>query len=408
MSLLEHIDTLEAAVVDLQRLLVSIPALGPTNGGDGEKAKADAVIQWARAVGFQDIEEVNVPDDRVPSGYRPNLVLRIPGEDTGRTFWIISHLDIVPPGDFSLWEGDPYELIVRDGYVIGRGVEDNHQGVVASLILGKAMLDTGRKPPMNLGVLLVADEETGSAHGLDYVARNRPEFFGPDDLILVPDFGEADSGMVEVAEKSLCWLKFAISGKQCHASTPQLGVNTFTATAALVLRLRELYNLYNDRDELFDPPFSTFESTKKEANVPNVNTIPGYDVFYLDCRIMPHYNVDDILETIRGMMREIEKQYGVHIVMEEDHREDAAPATDPDSPIVQRIIAGIRHVYGTEAKPTGIGGGTVAAYLRRKNLPAVVWGTWVPNAHQPNERSLISTNLGDAKVMAWVLFDGPA
>ena len=39
------------------------------------------------------------PDETVPCGFRPNLAAIIPGEDTERTFWIISHVDVVPAGD---------------------------------------------------------------------------------------------------------------------------------------------------------------------------------------------------------------------------------------------------------------------------------------------------------------------
>ena len=56
------------------------------------------------------------------------------------------------------------------------------------------------------------------------------------------------------------------------------------------------------------------------------------------------------------------------------------------------------------AKPAGVGGGTVAAFLRRQGRDAAVWGTMMHNAHQPNEQAKISTQVKDAKVMARVLF----
>ena len=47
---------------------------------------------------------------------------------------------------------------------------------------------------------------------------------------------------------------------------------------------------------------------------------------------------------------------------------------------------------------------TVAAYLRRRGLPAAVWAKIMHNAHQPNEHASISNCIGDAKVMARLLF----
>jgi len=52
---------------------------------------------------------------------------------------------------------------------------------------------------------------------------------------------------------------------------------------------------------------ATFEPTKKEANVGNINTIPGEDVFCMDCRVLPEYDLKDVLAAIREIVRKIEK-----------------------------------------------------------------------------------------------------
>jgi len=402
--ILEYIDTLTHEVIDLQRALVAIPALGPDNDGDGEKDKADYLTDYLRGLGITDITRYNAPDERVPCGFRPNICAIIPGQDTFRTLWIISHTDIVPPGNRDLWESDPYELKVDGDIIIGRGVEDNHGGIVPSLITAKALLDKGLTPPMNLGLLLVADEETGSAYGLDYVVQQHADLFGPQDLFLVPDFGVRDSTLMEVSEKSMLWLKVEVVGKQCHASTPAEGVNTLMAAADFILRTRRLHDEFPATDELFSPPQSTFSPTRKDANVPNVNTIPGNDVFYIDSRILPEYELEDVQKAIMAIGSEIEKEHGVRITYEVVQGEQAAPATPVDSEIVRRLSAAISEVYDVTPVPAGVGGGTVAAFLRRSGRDAVVWSTCEHNAHQPNERSRISTQLGDAKVMARMLY----
>lgn len=404
-GILEHIAASRDTVVDLQRTLVSIPAVGPDNGGQGERAKADAMLAWFKTHGISDVTEYQAPDNRVPHGHRPSIKAVIPGEDTSRTFWVISHLDIVPPGDMTLWATDPYELSVDGDVLVGRGVEDNHQGVVASLLVAKALAERGAVPPMNFGMLLVADEENGSKYGLEWLLKNHPEIFGKDDLYLIPDFGIPSSEMVEVAEKSMLWLKITLSGKQCHASSPEDGVNTLVAAAAFILRLTKLHDMFPAVNELFKPANSTFQPTKKEANVENVNTIPGRDVFYVDCRVLPQYDLEDVLEAVYEMGREISATYGVTAEYHVVQKEQAAPATPKDAEIVARLIKAVKGVYGGNPRAMGVGGGTVAAYLRRAGLDAAVWATWTPNAHQPNERSLIKNNIGDAQVVAAALFD---
>ena len=97
-----HLDAQKQTVIDVQRKLVAIPAVGPDNGGLGEKEKADYLKGYLASIGICDIKELNAPDFRIPCGYRPNLAAIIPGHDTSRTFWTISHLDVVPPGDETL------------------------------------------------------------------------------------------------------------------------------------------------------------------------------------------------------------------------------------------------------------------------------------------------------------------
>lgn len=403
-AVLARLDASAPEVVALQRDLVAIPALGPANDGDGEAAKAAWLASHLHSLGLPEVRELNAPDSRVPAGFRPNLAARIPGRDDSRTLWIIAHTDIVPAGDPGLWRSDPFTLQVDGDVLVGRGVEDNHQGLVSGLVLAKAVLEAGAVPPVGLGLLLVADEETGSKFGLDWVAANHPELFSPRDLFLVPDHGQPDSTAVEVAEKSMLWLKITVQGEQCHASTPQAGINSLVAAADLILRLRGLYERFPERDELFAPSVSTFEPTKKEANVPNVNTIPGRDVFYVDCRVLPSIPLERVEAEIKALGAAVEAMHGVTISYEPVQREQAAPATPVDSDVVRLLLAAIREQYRVEPKPEGIGGGTVAAFLRRRGHHAAVWSTLVGNAHQPNEQSRISYTLGDAKVMARVLF----
>jgi len=151
-----HLESSAQTIIDLQRSLVGIPALGPLNGGPGEKDKTEFLKSYLKDMGFAEIREMRAPDPHVPCGYRPSIAAIIPGRNSAKTFWVISHTDIVPPGDLALWDSDPYTLKVDGDILVGRGVEDNHQGIVSSLVVAKALLDLKLTPGMNYGVLLVA------------------------------------------------------------------------------------------------------------------------------------------------------------------------------------------------------------------------------------------------------------
>jgi len=402
-EIVARIDGMREWAVELQRGLVAIPALDPSSGGDGEHDKAVWLEGVLRALPFDSIERFDAPDPRAKHGVRPNLVARVRGRSSAKTVWLMSHLDVVPPGELSLWTGDPWTLRVKDGRLYGRGVEDNHQAAVASLLVARAFLDAGQRPPVDLALLFCADEETGSRYGAEWLVAERPELFGRHDVFLVPDAGNPEGTLLEVAEKSIWWIKIRTVGKQCHGSTPEQGINAFRAASDLVVRLGSLYQTFATRDELFEPPISTFEPTKKDANVPNVNTIPGDDVFYVDARVLPQIPLADVEAEIRRLAAEVAVVHGVTITFEDVQRAEAAPGTPPQAPVVRCVADAAQAVYGVSPRPMGIGGGTVAAVFRRAGYPAVVYARLDDSAHQPDEYCVLDNLIGDAKVFALTL-----
>jgi succinyl-diaminopimelate desuccinylase len=406
-TVLELLKNSREELLRLQTDLVAIPSLGPTNEGQGEKAKAEYLAEYAGRFAGVQTEMIKAPDDRVECGYRPSLVIKRPGKSP-RTLWLIAHTDVVPTGDLALWESDPFVLRQEGDLIFGRGVEDNHQGMVSALLLLRALETAGARTDLSLGILLAADEETGNTHGIEYVMTHHPQVFAPDDLIVIPDFGTPEGDSIEVAEKSVLWLRFTVRGRQCHASTPEAGVNSLVGASTLILALDRLHTVFDACDPLFDPPMSTFAPTKMEANVPNVNTIPGQDVFHLDCRVLPSYPLEEIEREIRLICDDVEAERGVRITFAPVVREQASPATPADCEAAKRLTAALEKTRGLAARAIGIGGGTVAAAFRKRDLPAVCWSTLMHTAHQPNEHASVKATLADSQVFAHLLFEEQA
>ena len=350
------------------------------------------------------VDNYPAPDARLPEGMRPNLVAWLPGRRPEKV-WVLSHLDVVPVGDLSLWHSDPFTLKVDGDRLYGRGVEDDHHGIVSSLMAVKAFLDLGLTPERTVALALVADEETGSHLGLEYLVREQRRLFSEKDLIIVPDAGSEDGTLIEVAEKSILWLKLTLLGKQAHASRPQVGRNTLRACAHVIVALEELSREFPQQNPLFRPPESTFEPTRKEANVGNINTIPGRDVFYLDSPGAAGDRAGASNPRVREIGAEVARKFEVELTVEPVQELQAAPATAPDAPVVLALQRAIREVYHREGRPQGIGGGTVAAFFRQLGLPAAVWMTVSDTAHSPNEFCLLSNLMGDAKVLAHVFLE---
>ncbi len=388
-------------MVELETLLTAIPALAPESGGDGELKKCEALTAYLKNLGFSSFERYDAPDNRVSTGIRPNLVVTVPGADNTRAVWFMTHLDVVPPGELSKWSSDPWKVVRKGDRLYGRGVEDNQQGLVASVMAALAFLETGTVPPCAIKLLFVADEEVGSAFGIQYLLREH-QLFGSRDLIIIPDGGDDKGSTIEVAEKNLLWLRITTLGKQTHGSRPDQGANAHLAACDLALRLNAMEQHFDKKDPLFEPDRSTFNPTKKEANVPNINTIPGEDVFCMDCRILPCYPLSVVRAEVARLAAEVEQKHGVRISWTEEQSVESR-ATAVDAPVVKALTEAVRQVYGIEARPIGIGGGTVGAYLRNAGFDAVVWSRMDETAHQSDEYCLLANLSGDACVMAAVV-----
>jgi len=392
------LSTVEGYREEMVRTLVDfckIPALDPGSGGEGELKKTEWLQRKIMSFGMG-YERYDAKDERVPTGIRPNLIVRR-GEG-GPRLWVLSHVDIVPPGNVKEWPCDPFDPMVKDGKIYGRGVEDNGQACIASLFALKALKDLGLAPSRPLVFAWVADEETGSYYGAQHLIREGLVQKG--DWVVCPDWGTAKGSDMEVAEKNILWMRFVVHGKQTHGSTPNKGINAHRAGADLIGRIdKAVHQKFRAKDQMFVPPFSTFEPTKKESNVPNVNTIPGEDVFYYDCRILPRYRNPDVLATVRQQVKAMEKQHKVKVEMQVLQNE-SSPPTSVKSPLVVALSRTLKTVRKLEPKVVGVGGGTVAAYFRKAGVDSVVWGTGEETAHTTNEHAKIDNLVADCKIFA--------
>lgn len=386
-------------VVELQKLLTAIPALGPENGGQGELKKAELIEKLIS--NKADIIHVNSPDSRVESGLRPNIIAVIPGQ-TQEKLWLFGHMDVVPAGKLSLWTSNPWKVRQENDLIYGRGVEDNQQAIASMLILLECLHKLNIKPLRTLVLVFMSDEENGSKHGLKYILEQKPQLFSEGDLYIVPDGGSPNGTFIEIAEKGQLWLKFVVKGKQCHASVPDIGINSLIISSELVLKLNELNNIFNERDSRFSPDRSTFTPTKHEENIEAVNIVPGEDIFYMDCRLLPNLSSKTVLSCVKEICDKFAAKYNINIIFSVIHEQTATQITS-NSPIVNKLKNAISQIFDIEAHTGGIGGATVAALLREKNLAAIVWASLLNTCHQPDECSSITSTLKDSAVFANIL-----
>ncbi|MBQ9565320.1 MAG: M20 family metallo-hydrolase [Synergistaceae bacterium] len=403
-KVLLEVERLKDEMVAALSRICRIPAISPHNGGTGEDAKAREIEKLVTELGLGKVKWEYVEDAKAPEGKRPSLFLERPGRQA-RRLCILTHMDIVPEGDRSLWTVDPYDPVVKGSRLYGRGVSDNGMALICSLYALKALMNAGAEPEYTVSLAFVADEEMGSHFGLEPLMER--DLFRKDDLVIAPDSGNDAGDFIEIAEKAHWKLAFTVLGKQAHAAMPSTGLNACRVANLLATEVdTALHKAFPDEDPRFDPPVSTFEPTRRFANVPNTNTVPGRERFEFDCRVLPSVSLDAAFDLVERVRKDVEARTGAKIELVVD-RADAAEPTREDSDIARLLVSSIRGALKIEPKTGGIGGGTFAALFRRKGIPAVVWTQECDGvAHQPDEFTEIPYLVNNAKVFALMMMGG--
>ncbi|MGC9150075.1 MAG: M20 family metallo-hydrolase [Candidatus Micrarchaeia archaeon] len=391
----------EELVNDLIQIL-RIPAISPEYGGEGEYRKAQKILEVLKKYGFNSIKVMNAKDKRAYMQKRPNLIATINGK-SNRKFWIMAHMDVVPPGDEKEWNFKPFEAFLKNGKIFGRGSLDNGQGIASVLLASKALVELGLKPRSNVFVAFLSDEECGSEYGLKFLIKKHRNLFSKRDFALIPDAGNKDGTMIEIAEKSILWLRIKVKGKQAHASTPEEGINAHRVAMQYSLALYELLHKKYKRIQYPFTNASTFEPTMVKNSASSPNIIPGEHEIVFDCRVIPSYRLESVLKDFERIAKAFEKKEKVKIAFEKIAFEKASKPTKENAKIVKELKRAIKEIKRKKAFVKGIGGGTFAKYLRELGIQSAVWCTDNGSEHRVNEYCNLKDLVEDAKVMALLM-----
>lgn len=158
-----------------------------------------------------------------PSAERTNLVVRFPGRGEAPPLLLHAHSDVVPVTG-QRWTHPPFEGVLADGEVWGRGAIDMKGGLAMMLAALFRLRERGERPAGDVILAVVADEEDGSGAGAAYLVENHPELFEGVRCAI----GEEGGAGIElagirfhpivVAEKRPGWLRLTLRGPGGHAS----------------------------------------------------------------------------------------------------------------------------------------------------------------------------------------------
>lgn len=222
----------EDEVVELLTDLIRIDTSNPTHP---ERPAAEYVAQRLDEVGVEAKIFESAPG-------RASVVARIEGTSDRRPLLVHGHLDVVP-ADASEWSVHPFSGEVRDGYVWGRGAIDMKHMDAMTLAVMRAWRRGGRKPPRDIVLAFLADEEAGGRQGAHWLVDNHPDLFadcteaisevGGYSMSISPDLRLY---LIQTAEKGLAWMRLRAQGAPGHGSMLHED-NAVTRLAAAVSRI---------------------------------------------------------------------------------------------------------------------------------------------------------------------------
>ncbi len=233
----EHMPGAEDEVVQLCSDLLRFESVNYGGGDGNERQAAEYVAEKLTEVGIEPTILESKPG-------RTSVVARIAGEDRSRGGLLIhGHLDVVP-ADADDWAVHPFSgEIASDGNVWGRGAVDMKDMDAMTLAVIRDRLRTGRKPPRDIVLAFLADEEAGGVYGARWLVDNHADLFeGCTDAISeVGGFSYELSNdlrlyCIQTAEKGIAWMRLTVAGRAGHGSMVA-NDNAVTALCEAVARL---------------------------------------------------------------------------------------------------------------------------------------------------------------------------
>ncbi|MCY7372421.1 MAG: M20/M25/M40 family metallo-hydrolase [Spirochaetaceae bacterium] len=374
--------TAEDEVVDICRDLIRIDSSNYGDGsGPGERSAAEYVAAQLSEVGLE-------PEVFESADKRTSLVVRWEGEDTTRPGLLVhGHLDVVPAeaGD---WTHDPFGGEIVDDCVWGRGAVDMKDMDAMVLAVVRRWRREGRKPPRDVVLSFLADEEAGGKFGAHWLVDHHPGLFdGVSEAISeVGGFsfsmGDQRVYLIETAQKGIRWLRLVAQGRAGHGSMVN-DDNAVTALAEAVARvgrhdwpvrmtptvqrfLEEMSDVLGIEVDVNDPEPALAKlgtlarivgATLRNTANPTLlkagykhNVIPQSAEAFIDCRFLPGLE-DELLATIDELIGPD--------VRREDVITDIALETSFDGPLVDAMVAALQaEDPGSRAIPYCLSGGT--------------------------------------------------
>lgn len=424
MDLKQSVDTIFPQYQQALKRLVEIPSVLDENGakpfGENIQKALEEVIAISEELGFRTFTD--------PEGYYGYAEIG----DGEEMFGVLGHMDVVPQGDLSAWNSNPFELTERDGFLIGRGTSDDKGPTLAAMFALKLLLDEGYELNQRVRFIFGTDEESLWRCMKAYVAKEEipSKGFTPDssfpliyaekglieftltshqvsnvDLVCdgalnaVPSTASTsyDEAVIE-ALQSLDYPyhiegdRIISEGVAIHAKDADKGQNALVHLAEALHKAGKTNDLIKFIVEKLSNPNGTLiygdvedeVSGKLMLNVGTANFKENIQTVGIDIRFPVTYPV----ETVKEKLNKAAHQYEI-VVELFDYLKSIY--IDKDSDFIQSLMGAYQDItHDTVSEPITSGGATYARAMDNVVAFGALLPTGVKTEHQANERISIA------------------
>lgn len=313
------------------------------------------------------------------TGKKANLFATL-GEGKKPGIILSGHTDVVPV-DGQHWDSNPFQAIIRDGKLYGRGSADMKGFIATALTMVPAFLEAETDSAIHFAFSY--DEEVGCL-GVRGLIRDLEETgMKPAGCIV----GEPTLMHPILAHKGTNRFRCCVRGKEAHSSYTNLGVNAIEYAAKMIVYIRNIADRMAQverRNYGFTVPYTTLQTGLIKGGIAS-NVVPRDCEFAFECRTLPGADIDAIYKEIQDYaasllpeMRAVEPNAAIDIEVVAN-----APGLlmrDDDS-MVKLAAALSRHTPNG-----GVSYGTEAGLFQKAGIPTVICGPGnIEQAHRPNE-----------------------
>lgn len=369
----------KAETLDLLAKLVGIPS---HHGVENQETQVAACIQDFFIKEGIDAELIPVLDGRC------NVVATLKGTGGGKSLLLTGHTDTVPPYDMP---GNPYEALIADGRMHGRGVVDMKAGLACMMMAMAAIKRSGIKLSGDLVFAGLIDEEAKSEGTRAYL-KSGCAFDGA-------IVSEPTNIQICIGHRGLEWFEFTFHGKTVHGGKQKEGINAIQKAMKFISRLEaELIPSIEKRTHSITGSSSMNYGLIKGGTQPS--TVAGECILQIDRRWIPGESYPEVLSEYQRLLDELSAEDSAFKaefkVMDVSYMDETyiheAMNTDPEEPVVRASEAAVKEITGREPElgsfPAWTDGGLINYYGK---IPTIILGPGdLESAHSADEHIEIS------------------